>query len=59
MKSENQQPSWNVEGLVTKIGSVLRNVVKVPKIFLEFLESMEWTLELSVPTLGVAPFEPR
>ena len=58
LKSENQQPSWNVEGLVTKIGSVLRNVVKLFKIFLEFLESMDWVLRLSVPELGVTPFEP-
>ena len=57
MKSEDQQPSWNVEGLVTKIGSVLRNVVELFKIFLEFLESMDWVLRLSVPELGVAPFE--
>ena len=58
LKSENQQPSWNVEGLVTKIGSVLLNVVKLFKIFLEFLESMDWVLRLSVPELRVAPFEP-
>ena len=58
LKSENQQPSWNVEGLVTKIGSVLRNVMKLFKIFLESLESMDWVLMLSVPELGVAPFEP-